>query len=125
MRYKSHEDQQLRRVFATREEFAEWRERWENGDYLGDATTTDQEFVLFRKHMTGLIAGFRNAYGPSGSPDENPPITRHQRERIHMNSLDYEYLAAGVWNASPDQVPQTNVDVRLTIMADLGAEVAG
>ena len=124
MKYQTHKDQQLRRVFATRAEFAAWREPWENGDVVAHATTTDQEFAIFRKHMNGLIAGFRNAYGPGGSPDENPPITRHQRERIHMNSLDYDYLAAGVWNASPDQVSESNIEVRLTIMADLGAEVA-
>ena len=123
MRYQSHKDQQLRRVFATRAEFAAWRDRWENADYIAHATTTDQEFAIFRKHMSGLIAGFRNAYGPSGSPDENPPITRHQRERIFMNSLDYDYLAAETLNASPDEVPQANIEVRLTIMADLGAEV--
>lgn len=98
MRYQSHKDQQLRRVFATRAKFAAWRDRWENAEGR-------------------ILTGFRNAYGPDGSPDDNPPITSYQRERIRLGSLDYDYLTPAGWNATPDQVPERDIEVRITIMA--------
>lgn len=97
MKYQSFKDQQLRRVFATRAEFAAWRDRWENAEGR-------------------ILAGFRNAFGPSGSPDENPPITSYQRERIRLGWLDYDYLTPSGWNSTPEQVPERDIEVRLIIM---------